>query len=176
MKRKLCVLSWLLLAALGWAHDHPWPAPAAIFDITDIGAPNSPLAFSGTATLYVDRKPNNTVASWVEGDQMQAKNVSNRIISKMVVEAHWQDAHGEGSSQIQYVIDLTDSSPDESLLPGASRHLGVAHHPGPKIRHTTAKFDSLPEVKPQLRIHAVSVTFSDGSTHTEPADDKERPW
>lgn len=174
--KSFVVLAWFLLSSLLWAHDHPWPAPTATFDITDIGVPSSPLTFSGTATLYVDRKQNQTVLSWVDGDHVQAKNVSNKIIRKMVLEVRWQDAHGEGSSQIHYVIDLTDPPPDESLEPGASRPVGSPHHPGPRIRHTMAEFDSLPVVKPQLRIHAISVTFSDGSTYTEPSDDKERPW
>jgi hypothetical protein len=176
MKNKLLLLAWVLVSGLLWACDHPSPPPTATFDITDIGARTSPLTFSGTATLYVDRKPDDTVASWVEGDHMQATNVSNKIIAKMVVEVHWQDAHGEGSSLIHYVIDLTSPPPDESLLPGERRRVGGAHHPGPRIRHTTAEFDDLRAVKPQLRIHAVSVTFSDGSTYTEPSDDKERPW
>jgi hypothetical protein len=107
---------------------------------------------------------------------MKATNVSNKIISKMDVEVRWQDAHGEGSSDIHYEIDLTDPPPDDSLAPGASRPIGGPHRPGPKINHTTTDFDKLPTVKPQLRIHAVSVTFSDGSTYTEPSDDKGRPW
>jgi len=176
MKNKWIVLPCLLISSVLWAHDHPWPAPTTIFAITDIGARNSPLTFNGTATLYVDRKPDGTVSSWVEGDHMQAANASNQTITKMVVEARWQDAHGEGSSLIHYEIDLTDPPPDDSLLPGANRPLGGPHHGGPKIKHTTADYDKLPTVKPQLRIHAVSVTFSDGSTYTEPSDDKERPW
>jgi len=176
MKSKLIAPAWLLISCLLWAHDHPWPAPTAIFAITDIGSRNSPLAFSGTATLYVDRKPDDTVSSWVDGDHMKATNVSNQVISKMVIEVRWQDAHGEGLSQIHDEIDLTDPPPDESLVPGASRPFGSPHHPGPKIKHTTADFDKLPAVKPQLRVHAVSVTFSDGSTYTEPSDDKGRTW
>lgn len=176
MKNKLLVLACLLISCVLWAHDHPWPAPTATLDITDISSRISPLTFSGTATLYVDRKPDGTVSSWVEGDHMKATNVSNKIISKMDVEVRWQDAHGEGSSDIHYEIDLTDPPPDDSLAPGASRPIGGPHRPGPKINHTTTDFDKLPTVKPQLRIHAVSVTFSDGSTYTEPSDDKGRPW
>jgi hypothetical protein len=176
MKRIWIVLVFLLVSLALWAHDHPWPPPIATFEISDIGSRTSPLAFSGTASLYVDRKPDNTVLSWVEGDHMKTTNVSNKVITKMVVEVRWQEAHGEGTSLIHYDIDLTDPPPDDSLLPGASRSVGGPHRPVPKVNHKSTDFDNLPVVKPQLRIHAVSVTFSDGSTYYEPSDDKERPW
>jgi len=176
MRRKVIVFTWFLISSVLWAHDHPWPAPTATFNIADIGSRVSPLTFSGTASLYIDRKQDNTVSSWVEGDHMKVTNVGDKVITKMIVEVRWQDAHGEGTSLIHYEIELNDPPPDESLVPGASRPIGGPHRPVPKIDHIAADFDKLPTVKPQLRIHAISVTFSDGSTYTEPSDDKERPW
>jgi hypothetical protein len=175
-KKPLIVLICLMVSSALLAHDHPWPPPIATFDVTDIGSRTFPLTFSGTASLYVDRKPDGTVSSWVEGDHMKTANVSDKTITKMVIEVRWQDAHGEGTSLIHYHIDLTDPPPDESLVPGASRSVGGAHRPVPKVDHEATEFDKLAVAKPQLRIHAVSVTFSDGSSYSEPSDHKERPW
>jgi hypothetical protein len=122
----------------------------------------------------VDRKSDGTVASWVGGNHLTITNVSDKIITKVLLEVRWQDAHGEGNSVIHYDLDFSD--PADSLQPGGHWTTSGVHGNMPKMKHTAAEFDSLPTIAPKLRAHALSVTFSDGSTYTESPDDKERPW
>ena len=172
MKQSILAVS-LLLSSFR-CDDHPWPTPVAVFDITDISNTNAPITCTGTAHAYVDPQSDGTVASWVEGDGLVVKNVSNKIITKMLIEARWQDVRGEGTSVINYNLDFTD--PADSIQPGGSWSIHIKHKPGPKIRKSKVEFDSLPEVTPKLRAHALLITFSDGTTYSEAPDLKERPW
>jgi hypothetical protein len=175
LKQGILVLISLLLSPALWACDPPRLAPIAILDITDIGKPGAPVTCTGTAHAYVDPQPDGTVLSWVEGDNMNVKNVSNKIIIRMLIEAQWQDVRGGGNSVLNYDLDFTD--PAHSLHPGdAWVGESVRHKPGPKMRRTKAEFDALSEIAPKLRIHALLVTFSDGTTYSESPDLKERPW
>jgi hypothetical protein len=174
LKPKIFALTLLLFASSLWAHDHPWPSPTATFAVTDVGSRISPITCSGTTSLHVDRKSDGTVASWVGGNHLTITNVSDKIITKVLLEVRWQDAHGEGNSVIHYDLDFSD--PADSLQPGGHWTTSGVHGNMPKMKHTAAEFDSLPTIAPKLRAHALSVTFSDGSTYTESPDDKERPW
>ena len=173
VRNKILAFVTLLISASLFAHDHPWPAPTATISVTDISVRTSPVVCLGSASVYVDRKLDGTVSSWVE-PHPTVKNVSSKVITKMVLEVQWQDVHGEGNSLIHYELDFTD--PTDSIQPGSSWTSTVEHMPTVKIIHKAAEFDSLPSVAPKVRIHALSITFSDGSTYTEAADDKERPW
>jgi hypothetical protein len=174
LRHKIFSVALLLISTSVLAHDHPWPPPIAAINITDIGLRVSPVTCSGTADVYVDRKSYGTVSSWVEGNHLQITNVSSKVITKMLVEVRWQDIHGEGTSVIRYDLDFTD--PTDSIQPGGSWKTSGAHAPGPKVNHKAADFDSLPANAPKLRAHALSVTFSDGTSYSESPDDKERPW
>jgi hypothetical protein len=174
MKYAALAFALLLISFPLLAHDHPWPPPIATINISDIGLRISPVTCSGTADVYVDRKSDGTVSSWVEGNHLQITNVSSKVITKMLVEVRWQDVHGESTSVIRYDLDFTD--PTGSLQPGGSWKTSGGHASGPKVNHKAADFDGLPAVAPKLRAHALSVTFSDGTSYSESPDDKERPW
>ena len=100
------------------------------------------------------------------------ENISDKVITKLTIEVRWQEVRGDGSTSI-WELDFSD--PADSIRPGG--HWGTRGKHLPGYRPTLAKvdYDNKPAVKPKARAHALSVTFSDGTTYSEPPDTKARP-
>ena len=172
MKSKT-ILSTLLLSVATWAgSDFPQPPPVAVFAITDITQPGSPVKLSGIANAYVKLLTAGKYAGklilWDEELGMVMTNVSNKPIVHAAIEVKWVDVRGVGKQSNTWDLDF---SGEDTLYPGQSWSPRIPHAPGYRHVMTQSEFDSTKPVTPEAKAHLTSATFADGTTYTEPVSE-----
>ena len=102
-KISVAVVIVILLSLSGWAHD---PQPVATISIEDISKKGAPVKFSVTADAYADINPEailpDGVGLYVEENNLQFENVSDKTIAKMIVVIRTTDVRGNMGVSVRH--------------------------------------------------------------------------
>jgi hypothetical protein len=155
----------MLLSLSGWAHD---PQPVTTISIEDIGKKGAPVKFSGTADAYVDEAIKDLpdgVGLYVEENNLQIENVSDKTIAKMIVIIRTTDVRGNMGMSVRHF-----SNNYKGYMPGfAGQALATLTFPSGR-KHvmtmtkviTQKEYHLKPYVAPTAKVFVVWVQFSNG--------------